>query len=103
MSWPEPGRGIFAISVAAELSDLHPQTLRVYEREGLIQPSRSDGGTRLYSAEDVERLRAIALLTRSGLNIAGVKVVLALQAENASLRVEIERLREEAGSREFPS
>lgn len=103
MSWPEPGRGIFAISVAAELSDLHPQTLRVYEREGLIQPSRSDGGTRLYSAEDVERLRAIALLTRSGLNIAGVKVVLALQAENARLRVEIERLREEAGSREFPS
>ena len=92
MEWPDVGRGVFAISVAAELAGLHPQTLRIYEREGLIEPNRSGGGTRLYSNTDVDRLREIATLTGSGLNIAGVRLVLELQAELAHLRAEVERL-----------
>jgi MerR family transcriptional regulator, heat shock protein HspR len=92
MEWPDTGRGVFAISVAAELAGLHPQTLRIYEREGLIEPNRSAGGTRLYSNTDVERLREIATLTGSGLNIAGVRLVLELQSELAHLRAEVERL-----------
>jgi MerR family transcriptional regulator, heat shock protein HspR len=92
MEWPDYQRGVFAISVAAELSGLHPQTLRIYEREGLVEPARSDGGTRRYSGEDVERLRLIAELTTSGLNLAGVKRVFALQEELAALRATIERL-----------
>ncbi len=79
MQWPEASQGVFAISVAAELAGVHPQTLRIYERQGLVQPARSDGGTRRYSGDDVERLRLIAALTGDGLNIAGVKKVLALQ------------------------
>jgi MerR family transcriptional regulator/heat shock protein HspR len=92
MEWPDVSRGVFAISVAAELAGLHPQTLRIYEREGLIEPNRSAGGTRLYSNTDVERLREIATLTGSGLNIAGVRLVLELHAELRHLRAEIERL-----------
>ncbi len=92
MQWPEAGRGVFAISVAAELAGVHPQTLRIYEREGLVQPARSEGGTRRYSGEDVERLRRIAALTGDGLNIAGVKKVLALQQELAKLQATIEQL-----------
>jgi MerR family transcriptional regulator, heat shock protein HspR len=92
MEWPDVGRGVFAISVAAGLAGLHPQTLRIYEREGLIEPNRSAGGTRLYSNNDVERLREIATLTGSGLNIAGVRLVLELQAEVRHLRAEVDRL-----------
>jgi MerR family transcriptional regulator/heat shock protein HspR len=92
MRWPESDRGVFAISVAADLAGLHPQTLRIYEREGLIQPGRSEGGTRRYSGDDVERLRLIGALTSAGLNLAGVKRVLALEAEVAQLRVVIEQL-----------
>jgi MerR family transcriptional regulator/heat shock protein HspR len=92
MEWPDTGRGVFAISVAAELAGVHPQTLRVYEREGLVRPARSEGGTRRYSSEDVERLRLIAALTGDGLNIAGVKKVLALEQELAELRTTIEHL-----------
>jgi MerR family transcriptional regulator/heat shock protein HspR len=92
MEWSDVGRGVFAISVAAELAGLHPQTLRIYEREGLIEPNRSAGGTRLYSSTDVDKLREIATLTGSGLNIAGVRLVLELQAELRHLRAEIERL-----------
>ncbi len=92
MDWPDVRRGVFAISVAAELAGLHPQTLRIYEKEGLIEPDRSTGGTRLYSNTDVERLREIATLTGSGLNIAGVRLVLELQAELRHLRAEVERL-----------
>lgn len=106
MQWPEAGRGVFAISVAAELAGVHPQTLRIYEREGLVQPARSEGGTRRYSGEDVERLRRIAALTGDGLNIAGVKKVLALQQELAKrqatieqLEVELARIRERAPGR----
>jgi len=92
MDWPDAQQGVFAISVAADLCGLHPQTLRVYEREGLIDPDRSAGGTRLYSGRDVQRLREIATLTDSGINIAGIKRVLELQQEIARLHGEIERL-----------
>lgn len=104
MQWPEAGHGVFAISVAAELAGAHPQTLRIYEREGLVQPERSEGGTRRYSGEDVERLRRIVALTGDGLNIAGVKKVLALQQELVELREAVERLETElAQSRESTS
>jgi MerR family transcriptional regulator, heat shock protein HspR len=92
MEWPDAGHGVFAISVAAELAGLHPQTLRIYEREGLVEPARSSGGTRRYSGEDVERLRLIAALTTAGLNLAGVRRVLALEEELVSLRATVERL-----------
>ena len=90
MEWPDAGRGVFAISVAAELAGLHPQTLRICEREGLIEPNRSAGGTRLYSALDVEKLREITTLTGSGLNLEGVKQVLALRAEVRRLQAELD-------------
>jgi MerR family transcriptional regulator, heat shock protein HspR len=75
-------RGVFMISVAAELADMHPQTLRMYEARGLIDPKRSPKGTRLYSQQDVERLRRIQEMTTDlGLNLAGVERVLELEAE----------------------
>ena len=87
----ERGRGVFMISVAAELADMHPQTLRMYEARGLIEPKRSPKGTRLYSQEDVDRLRRIQEMTNDlGLNLAGVERVLELeeQLERASRRLE---------------
>lgn len=81
---------VYVISVAAELSDLHPQTLRAYEREGLLSPARTEGGTRRYSQRDVERLRLIKTLTTDeGLNLAGVRVVLELgeKLEGARQRI----------------
>src|SRR6266508_4688073 len=84
-------RGVFMISVAAELADMHPQTLRMYEARGLIEPKRSPKGTRLYSQADVERLRRIQEMTSElGLNLAGVERVLELeeQLERASRRLE---------------
>ena len=75
-------RGVFMISVAAELAEMHPQTLRMYEARGLIEPQRSPKGTRLYSQEDVERLRRIQeMTTQFGLNLAGVEKVLELEGE----------------------
>ena len=87
----EHERGVFMISVAAELADMHPQTLRMYEARGLIEPKRSPKGTRLYSQADVERLRRIQEMTSElGLNLAGVERVLQLeeQLERASRRLE---------------
>lgn len=84
-------RGVFMISVAAELAEMHPQTLRMYEARGLIEPKRSPKGTRLYSQQDVERLRRIQEMTTEwGLNLAGVERVLALeeQLERAQRKVE---------------
>jgi MerR family transcriptional regulator, heat shock protein HspR len=84
-------RGVFMISVAAELADMHPQTLRMYEARGLIEPKRSPKGTRLYSQADVERLRRIQEMTAElGLNLAGVERVLELEArlERATRRIE---------------
>jgi MerR family transcriptional regulator/heat shock protein HspR len=91
--WADPERGVFSISVAAEITGLHPQTLRIYEREGLLEPGRSGGGTRRYSSRDIERLHEIISLTGTGLNLAGVRQVLALQEETRQLRAEITRLR----------
>jgi MerR family transcriptional regulator, heat shock protein HspR len=97
--WPEPDRGLFGISVAAELSGLHPQTLRTYEREGLLDPVRSVGGTRRYSLRDVDRLREITELTSSGLNLTGVRRVLELLEETRRLRADLERVRRQASRR----
>jgi MerR family transcriptional regulator/heat shock protein HspR len=84
---------VFVISVAARLVDMHPQTLRNYEREGLIEPDRSTGGNRLYSEDDLERLAMIAELSDQGLNLAGIRMVLDLRAENHALGNEVNRLR----------
>ena len=92
--WADPGKGLFSISVAAELAGLHPQTLRIYEREGLVDPARSAGGTRRYSRRDIERLAEICVLTADGLNLAGIRRVLALQEETRQLQAELARLRE---------
>jgi MerR family transcriptional regulator/heat shock protein HspR len=78
-------RGVFMISVAAELAHMHPQTLRMYETRGLIQPKRSPKNTRLYSQRDVALLRRIQQLTAEGLNLAGVEKVLALEGRLAEL------------------
>src|SRR2546423_13840890 len=86
-------RAVYVISVAAELAGVHPQTLRIYERKGLLEPSRTAGGSRRYSETDLERLQRIAELTEDGLNLAGVKRVLALEAEMHGLQRELEDLR----------
>lgn len=85
-------RAVFVISVAAELAGMHPQTLRIYERKGLIDPYRTPGGTRRYSQEDIERLRLISELTGQGLNLEGVKQVLELQDEVRRLRDKVEEM-----------
>jgi MerR family transcriptional regulator, heat shock protein HspR len=87
-------RGVFMISVAAELADMHPQTLRMYEARGLITPKRSPKNTRLYSQEDVERLRRIQAMTAErGLNLAGVERVLELEDKLEQMRSELRRMR----------
>lgn len=88
---PDPTRGIYGISVAADLVGTGVQNLRVYERRGLVEPARTDGGTRLYSDQDIERLRRIALLLGQGLNLAGIAMVLDLEADNARLRARAAR------------
>ncbi|HLE95714.1 MAG TPA: helix-turn-helix transcriptional regulator [Acidimicrobiia bacterium] len=90
----ESTRAVFVISVAAELAGMHPQTLRIYERKGLIDPFRTPGGTRRYSREDIERLQLIQELTSQGLNLEGVRRVLALQEENRVLKRKVDRLRD---------
>ncbi len=92
--WADPDRGLFSISVAAELAGLHPQTLRIYEREGLLVPERSPGGTRRYSSRDIDRLQEICALTADGLNLAGIRRVLQLQEETRLLQAEVAALRE---------
>lgn len=88
-------RGVFMISVAAELAEMHPQTLRMYEARGLISPKRSPKNTRLYSQDDVDRLRRIQQMTaEEGLNLAGVETVLEMEAELERARVEMAKLRE---------
>ena len=94
-AWDQPDRGLFSISVAAELAGVHPQTLRIYEREGLLDPARTAGGTRRYSTSDIERLKEIITLTAGGLNLAGVRRVLELREQTRQLQAEIDRLREQ--------
>lgn len=90
-------RGVFMISVAAELAEMHPQTLRMYEARGLIAPKRSPKNTRLYSQRDVERLRRIQRMTsEEGLNLAGVETVLALEERVEKMRSELDRMRRRA-------
>jgi MerR family transcriptional regulator/heat shock protein HspR len=91
-----PDRPRYMISVAAELVSMHPQTLRLYEARGLVQPARTPGGTRLYSEADLERLRLIQRLTTElGLNLAGVEQVMHMQDEVARMRRRLERLERE--------
>lgn len=87
-------RAVFVISVAAELAGMHPQTLRIYERKGLIDPARTPGGTRRYSQEDIERLQLIQEMTAEGMNLEGVRRVLVLQEENRRLKKRLDRLRD---------
>lgn len=89
-------RAVYVISVAAELAGVHPQTLRIYERKGLVDPARTTGGSRRYSDADIGVLKRITELTEDGLNLAGVKKVLALEAENERLRAELDRVQESA-------
>ena len=91
--WADLDQGLFSISVAAELAGLHPQTLRIYEREGLLDPVRSAGGTRRYSRNDITRLHEICTLTGDGLNVAGIRRVLELQEETQRLKAELARLK----------
>jgi MerR family transcriptional regulator/heat shock protein HspR len=97
-------RPLYIISVAAELVEMHPQTLRLYERKGLIKPRRSGGKTRLYSERDIERLREIRRLTQElGVNLAGVEEILRLRSElealQARFEAEVQRLKAELGER----
>ena len=85
-------RAVYIISVAAELAGVHPQTLRIYERKGLVSPQRTSGNTRRYSDADIDRLRAIQTLTDEGVNLAGVKRIMEMRVEMEQLRPEVERL-----------
>jgi MerR family transcriptional regulator/heat shock protein HspR len=94
-------RGVFMISVAAELAEMHPQTLRMYEARGLITPKRSPKNTRLYSQADVERLRRIQrMTTEEGLNLAGVETVLEMERRLKRMRGEMQRMRKRAAEME---
>jgi len=96
---PEFHQAVYVISVAAELAGVHPQTLRIYERKGLIDPGRTNGGSRRYSEADIAMLRRIQDLTNEGLNLAGVRRVMELEAQMAQLREQMlaieERISEE--------
>lgn len=96
MATPDRHRAVFVISVAAELAGVHPQTLRIYERKGLLDPARTVGNSRRYSEHDLDRLRRIQELTAEGLNLAGVKRVLQLEGEVARLKAELVRAHQEA-------
>ena len=92
----KPGKAFYMISAVAEKYDIHPQTLRLYEREGLLKPSRTDGNTRMYSDEDLEQLETILALTRDlGVNLAGVEVILRMNERMQQMESEMERLRRE--------
>src|SRR6476620_589638 len=88
-------RGVYGVSIAAELVGMGAQNLRLYEARGLLEPARTEGGTRRYSADDLDRLRRISDLLGAGLNLAGIAMVLALEAENTALRAR--RRRDERG------
>ena len=86
----QPGTACFMISAVAQRYDIHPQTLRLYEREGLLKPSRTDGNTRLYSAEDLEQLETILTLTRDlGVNLAGVEIILNMRRKMDQMQREV--------------
>jgi MerR family transcriptional regulator/heat shock protein HspR len=90
---PNPARGVYGISVAAALVGSGPQNLRLYEARGLLRPARSEGGTRRYSDNDLARIREIGQLLDAGLNLAGIEMVLHLEAVNADLRHQLRAAR----------
>lgn len=96
----DDNQAIYIISVAAELAGVHPQTLRVYERKGLVQPSRTSGNTRRYSQKDIDLLRRIQELTNEGINLAGVMRILELEREVERLRAKAERAAAEVQEKE---
>lgn len=98
MAKPDRDRAVFVISVAAELAGVHPQTLRIYERKGLLDPARTVGNSRRYSEYDLEQMRRIQELTAEGLNLAGVKRVLQLEREVVALKAELVQAREDAAA-----
>lgn len=87
------GETVYVISVAAELAGVHPQTLRIYERRGLVNPGRTSGGNRRYTEEDIRRLRRISELASQGMNLEGIRHVMKLEDEVAELRAELAELR----------
>ena len=87
-------QAVYVISVAAELAGMHPQTLRIYERRGLLTPARTSGGNRRYSDADIQRLRRIAELASSGMNLEGIRHVMSLEEEVVRLRHEVAELRQ---------
>ncbi|MET0146842.1 MAG: MerR family transcriptional regulator [Ilumatobacteraceae bacterium] len=89
-------QAVYVISVAAELAGMHPQTLRIYERRGLVLPARTQGGNRRYSDADIEVLRRIAQLADEGMNLEGIRRVMELEAENERLRTELAAARRQA-------
>jgi MerR family transcriptional regulator, heat shock protein HspR len=91
MSTRNRTQAVYVISVAAELAGMHPQTLRIYERRGLVNPARTQGGNRRYSDADIEQLQRISDLAEQGMNLEGIRRVLELEAENARLRDELGR------------
>jgi MerR family transcriptional regulator/heat shock protein HspR len=94
------GRAVYIISVAAELAGVHPQTLRIYERKGLVHPQRTSGNTRRYSERDVERLQQIQVLTQDeGMNLAGVKRIMEMQVQLDELHRQIDELRAQLARR----
>lgn len=94
---PRSTRGVYGISVTSELTGIGPQTLRLYERRGLINPSRTGGGTRRYSEDDIHRLARVSELVEAGVNLTGIRQILDLEAANAELAAENARLRDELG------
>ncbi|MCS5689926.1 MAG: helix-turn-helix transcriptional regulator [Actinomycetota bacterium] len=95
---PDPTRAVYVISVAAELAGVHAQTLRIYERRGLVEPARTPGGSRRYSEIDIALLRRIQELTNEGLNLAGVKRVLHLEHRVAQLEAEMREVQASAAA-----
>jgi MerR family transcriptional regulator/heat shock protein HspR len=97
-----PDRAVYIISVAAELAGVHPQTLRIYEQKGLVRPYRTRGNTRRYSEADIDRLRRVQRLTQDGVNLAGVKRILAMEEELQRMRRQIAKLETALENRPIP-
>lgn len=95
-------RAVYIISVAAELAGVHPQTLRIYERKGLVRPQRTSGNTRRYSEADIERLRRVQRLTQEGMNLAGAKRIMALEEELHRMRQRLVQLEARLADRPIP-
>jgi MerR family transcriptional regulator, heat shock protein HspR len=100
---PASDRGVYGISVAAELSGITEQSLRLYERQGLLTPARSAGGTRRYSADDLARLQRITELVTAGVNLAGIDRILSLEDRNVTLEGDNDALRADASRAQAPS